>query len=316
MNLFGIGTSEFILIFILALIFLGPQRLPQYVNKLGKKIREWRMMSQVFMVEWKEELAALEEARLSLAEARSALLEAQGIVATEVKGVANTVSAEVEGAQKDISAQLSDAEKAVSDETAQVRATMKKVKAGEVDAVAAETGNETVDTSGAESSADSVTAAAEGNDGSTVTAAVDDIGDGDDNFDVADVMELDEDDVADVVENTIAPPVVAKAKQTQTSQVIELDEIDVSEVQTVSDVASAVAEKIATEVATQVAQKVTKNMTSDMAEEVAALVMARLAEAGISKIETADEVSVNKLETLGSFPTPSESPELQEVVNE
>ena len=118
MNLFGIGTSEFIVIFILALIILGPQRLPQYANKVGQKIREWRMMSQVFMVEWKEELAALEEARLSLAEARSALLDAQETISSEVKEVAETVSTEVKGAQKDISAQLLDAERAVSAETA------------------------------------------------------------------------------------------------------------------------------------------------------------------------------------------------------
>jgi sec-independent protein translocase protein TatB len=302
MNLFGIGTSEFIIIFILALIFLGPQRLPQYANKLGQKIREWRMMSQVFMVEWKEELAALEEARQSLEEARSALREAQETVSTEVSEVTQTVSTEMESAQKDISEQLSGAEKAVSDETAQIRDTIEKAKKGEVDIVAAEAGDETVYTPAVKRTETDLVEATE----DTVPADTDvSVADVDDVSDVSDVTEFDEDDVSDVVENTIAPPTItAKAKQAQTSQATELDEIDVAEVQTVSDVASEVAEKIATEVATQVARKVTKNMTTDMAEEVAALVMTKLAETGINGNVVADAQ-----ESL-------ESTELQEVVNE
>ena len=301
MNLFGIGTSEFIIIFILALIFLGPQRLPQYANKLGQKIREWRMMSQVFMVEWKEELAALEEARQSLEEARSALREAQETVSTEVGEVTQTVSTEMESAQKDISEQLSGAEKAVSDETAQIRDTIEKAKKGEVDIVAAEAGDETVYTPAVERTEPDRVEATE----DTVVPADTDVSvaDVDDVSDISDVTEFDEDDVSDVVENTIAPPTIA-AKQAQTSQATELDEIDVAEVQTVSDVASEVAEKIATEVAAQVARKVAKNMTSDMAEEVAALVMTKLAETGINS-----NVGADAQESL-------ESTELQEVVNE
>lgn len=300
MNFFGIGTSEFIIIFLLALIFLGPQRLPQYANKLGQKIREWRMMSQVFMVEWKEELAALEEARQSLAEARAAVLEAQQTVTSEVKEVSQTVSTEMTGTQRDISAQLSDAEKVVSDETAQVRNTMNKMKKGDV----------TPDT--AESSAvEKVTPAASDGDISGVDASDVDV--------VSDVEELDEDDLSDVVENTIAPP--ALVKQTQVSRITESDEIDVTEIQTVSDVASDVAEKIATEVATQVAHKITKNMTSNMAEEVVALVMAKLAKAGITGDVGADtgqhpEDNDDVQDTLESIPTQSESSELQEVLNE
>ena len=323
MNLFGIGTSEFVIIFILALIFLGPQRLPEYANKLGQKIREWRMMSQVFMVEWKEELAALEEARLSLAEARSALLDAQATISSEVKEVTETVSSEMKSAQKDISAQLSDAGKAVSAETAQVRDTMEKAKKGQIDTDTAKAREETTDpstttTDSPETTGDVAdTKVADGEISVVGGADVDDVSDISD-IDISDVEEIDEDETSVVVENTIAPPVATK--QTQTIRPTELDEIDVAEVQTVSDVASVVAEKIATEVATQVARKVAKNMTSNMAEEVAALVMAKLAEAGINSIVTNTEElpqnAVDAGETFESISTESESPEYHEVVNE
>jgi len=312
MNLFGIGTSEFIIILILALIFLGPQRLPEYANKLGQKIREWRMMSQVFMVEWKEELAALEEARQSLAEARSALLEAQRTVTSEVKEVSETVSTEMESAQKDISAQLSEAGKAVSDETAQVRKTMAKAKQGKLDV---DTTDKVAGTVAAESpvigsseptgdvAGEDPTTKIDSNPADVDASDVADVSDVSD-VDISDIEELDEDDVSAMVENTIAPP--ALTQPTQMSQATELDEIAVAEVQTVSDVASAVAEKIATEVATQVTRKIVKNMTSDMAEEVAALVMARLGEAGINGNAVADdgehsEDVADTKETLGSI---------------
>ena len=69
----------------------------------------------------------------SLAEARSALLEAQQTVTSEVKGVSETVSTEMGSAQRDISGQLSEAEKVVSNETAQVRDTIEKAKQGKTD---------------------------------------------------------------------------------------------------------------------------------------------------------------------------------------
>ena len=40
--MFGIGTFELILIFGIALIFIGPQKLPQLARSLGKGIREFQ----------------------------------------------------------------------------------------------------------------------------------------------------------------------------------------------------------------------------------------------------------------------------------
>ncbi len=41
--MFGLGTSEILVVAVLALIFLGPERLPQVANSLGKMISKLRM---------------------------------------------------------------------------------------------------------------------------------------------------------------------------------------------------------------------------------------------------------------------------------
>ena len=43
--MFGIGTTEFILILIIVLIFLGPKKLPQIAKALGKGISEFKRAS-------------------------------------------------------------------------------------------------------------------------------------------------------------------------------------------------------------------------------------------------------------------------------
>ena len=40
--MFGIGTFELLLIFGIALIFIGPSKLPQLARSLGKSIREFQ----------------------------------------------------------------------------------------------------------------------------------------------------------------------------------------------------------------------------------------------------------------------------------
>ena len=42
MNLFGIGPGELVLVFVLALILLGPGKLPEVARALGKAVREFQ----------------------------------------------------------------------------------------------------------------------------------------------------------------------------------------------------------------------------------------------------------------------------------
>jgi sec-independent protein translocase protein TatB len=52
----SIGTSELILIGIVALIFLGPRRMPEIARKLGKIMAEFRTTSQEFRTTWEREV--------------------------------------------------------------------------------------------------------------------------------------------------------------------------------------------------------------------------------------------------------------------
>lgn len=59
----SIGTSELILIGIIALIFLGPRRLPEIAKKVGKIMAEFRGTANEFKDTWKREVDFEEEAK-------------------------------------------------------------------------------------------------------------------------------------------------------------------------------------------------------------------------------------------------------------
>ncbi|HIC88270.1 MAG TPA: twin-arginine translocase subunit TatB, partial [Anaerolineae bacterium] len=62
-NIFGVGPVELILVVILALIFLGPERLPELARQAGKLARELRLMTQSLTREFEEEIGPLDEVR-------------------------------------------------------------------------------------------------------------------------------------------------------------------------------------------------------------------------------------------------------------
>lgn len=59
----SIGTSELILIGIVALIFLGPRRLPEIAKKIGKITAEFRGTANEFKETWTREVDFEEEAK-------------------------------------------------------------------------------------------------------------------------------------------------------------------------------------------------------------------------------------------------------------
>lgn len=61
----SIGWQELILIGTLALIFLGPRKLPQIVKTIGKTMAEFRNMGQEFKSTWERE-ASLEDEEKSI----------------------------------------------------------------------------------------------------------------------------------------------------------------------------------------------------------------------------------------------------------
>jgi sec-independent protein translocase protein TatB len=60
----SIGTSELLLVGIVALIFLGPRKLPEMARKLGKIISEFRGTANEFKETWTREANFEEEAKL------------------------------------------------------------------------------------------------------------------------------------------------------------------------------------------------------------------------------------------------------------
>ncbi len=57
----SIGTSELILIGIVALIFLGPRKLPQIAKTLGKAMADFRNTTNEFKSTWEREVNFAEE---------------------------------------------------------------------------------------------------------------------------------------------------------------------------------------------------------------------------------------------------------------
>ena len=58
-----LGSTEFIFILLIALIFFGPRKLPQLAKSMGKGLAEFRKASDDFKRTWEREVA-LESARV------------------------------------------------------------------------------------------------------------------------------------------------------------------------------------------------------------------------------------------------------------
>lgn len=52
----SVGTSELLLIGIVALIFLGPRKMPEYAKKIGKLMADFRSTTNEFKETWQREV--------------------------------------------------------------------------------------------------------------------------------------------------------------------------------------------------------------------------------------------------------------------
>ena len=59
----NIGTQELLLIGIVALIFLGPRKMPEYAKKIGKLMADFRSTTSEFKETWQREVNFEEEAK-------------------------------------------------------------------------------------------------------------------------------------------------------------------------------------------------------------------------------------------------------------
>ncbi len=79
----SLGTSELLVILVVALIFFGPRKLPQISRQIGKSLAEFRKASEDFKRTWEREVAL--ETTPSEAEDRSILGRDNSIIETTVE---------------------------------------------------------------------------------------------------------------------------------------------------------------------------------------------------------------------------------------
>jgi len=84
----SVGTGELILILVVALIFLGPERLPEIARGFGKAIRQFRNALQNMSSEFGEELASVQEVTQDLQEGVRAVRDVRHLSQTLVSSAA------------------------------------------------------------------------------------------------------------------------------------------------------------------------------------------------------------------------------------
>ena len=88
-----IGPLELVIVFIVALIVIGPNKLPEYAKKFGEAMREFKKASSVLTSEIKENIVEpLEEAQRPLREAMEPITELDKEIRGNIKEVTDSVN--------------------------------------------------------------------------------------------------------------------------------------------------------------------------------------------------------------------------------
>src|SRR5687767_4640320 len=99
----SIGTSELILIGIIALIFLGPRKLPQIAKTIGKTMADFRNTTNEFKSTWQREVDFEDEAHaLRTGDLRDEVPSAIPRSASIEENAHTMASPEVRGVQTDL----------------------------------------------------------------------------------------------------------------------------------------------------------------------------------------------------------------------
>jgi len=109
MEIFGIGPFEFLLILVIALIVVGPERLPEVARSIGKWVRYLRNLSSVVSAEWQRELSEAtgtdvnpHKIQQAISELTNPLAAAGSQVQQSLSGPLATTQAEMQQARSDL----------------------------------------------------------------------------------------------------------------------------------------------------------------------------------------------------------------------
>ncbi|MCI8837166.1 MAG: twin-arginine translocase TatA/TatE family subunit [Hungatella sp.] len=88
-----IGIQELLVVFVVALIVLGPDKLPLYARKFGEALREFRKFSSEATKDIRESIVEpLEEAQRPLKEALEPITELEKEVRSDMEGIQKSFS--------------------------------------------------------------------------------------------------------------------------------------------------------------------------------------------------------------------------------
>jgi Tat protein translocase TatB subunit len=102
MDFLGVGPLEFLLVLIIALLVVGPERLPEIAQSIGKAVRDLQEMSRGFTSEWQQELSEVAGVELGEEGLRESL-------AQPLKEFEESLAGSVEGLQESITQSVEDA---------------------------------------------------------------------------------------------------------------------------------------------------------------------------------------------------------------
>ncbi len=99
MDFLGVGPAELLLILIIALIAVGPERLPEIARTITRTLNNLRAMSQALTAEWQDELKAVNDIKAGAQELRQSLTEPFKAVQADLQ---QSVAEPLKAAQADL----------------------------------------------------------------------------------------------------------------------------------------------------------------------------------------------------------------------
>ena len=119
----NLGLGEFFFLALLALIFFGPERLPQIGARLGRWIRSLTRYSSAFLNEWRDEALAVHDAVQEVKGIRDEIVAVRAEIASTLETARTDVSDAVSGARLDVQQQIQRSTQVLPDSTTPSTAT-------------------------------------------------------------------------------------------------------------------------------------------------------------------------------------------------